>query len=286
MKDTNMMVRKPKWLRMDLHGGEAFKDVEKLLDELDLNTVCKEANCPNKMECFNKRTATFMILGRNCTRNCTFCNVTKAFPTPVDINEPIKVARAVKALGLKHAVITSVTRDDLSDGGANHFAKCVEEIRKLSPETTIELLIPDLRGDFEALKIVTDSKPDILNHNVETVPELYDTVRPMADFKLSVELLKKVKEYDPNIKTKSGVMLGLGETKEQILRVFEALRVVDCDILTVGQYLQPSIEHINVVEYIEPAVFDEYAEIAEKMGFSGVSSGPLVRSSYHAEEHA
>ncbi|NLV76720.1 MAG: lipoyl synthase, partial [Tissierellia bacterium] len=234
--------------------------------------------------CFQRGTATFMISGRNCTRNCTFCNVTKAKPDEVDPMEPEKIAKAVSKLGLKHAVITSVTRDDLEDQGANQFAKVVEEIRKSTPEVTIELLIPDMQGNKELIDIILNSEPNILNHNVETVPELYNKVRPMAVFERSIELLGYVKKTKPNIKTKSGMMLGLGETKEQVINVFKRLREVNCDILTLGQYLQPSKAHIPVVEYISPEQFDEYKKIALSMGFKKVASAPLVRSSYYAED--
>ncbi len=279
-----MYTKKPEWLRIKMQGGNVSTKVQNLISDLSLNTVCDEANCPNRMECFQRGTATFMILGRNCTRNCTFCNVTKAKPDEVDPMEPEKIAKAVSKLGLKHAVITSVTRDDLEDQGANQFAKVVEEIRKSTPEVTIELLIPDMQGNKELIDIILNSEPNILNHNVETVPELYNKVRPMAVFERSIELLGYVKKTKPNIKTKSGMMLGLGETKEQVINVFKRLREVNCDILTLGQYLQPSKAHIPVVEYISPEQFDEYKKIALSMGFKKVASAPLVRSSYYAED--
>lgn len=279
-----MYIKKPEWLRIKMQGGNVSTKVQNLISDLSLNTVCDEANCPNRMECFQRGTATFMILGRNCTRNCTFCNVTKAKPDEVDPMEPEKIAKAVSKLGLKHAVITSVTRDDLEDQGANQFAKVVEEIRKSTPEVTIELLIPDMQGNKELIDIILNSEPNILNHNVETVPELYNKVRPMAVFERSIELLGYVKKTKPNIKTKSGMMLGLGETKEQVINVFKRLREVNCDILTLGQYLQPSKAHIPVVEYISPEQFDEYKKIALSMGFKKVASAPLVRSSYYAED--
>lgn len=279
-----MYIKKPEWLRIKMQGGNVSTKVQNLISDLSLNTVCDEANCPNRMECFQRGTATFMILGRNCTRNCTFCNVTKAKPDEVDPMEPEKIAKAVSKLGLKHTVITSVTRDDLEDQGANQFAKVVEEIRKSTPEVTIELLIPDMQGNKELIDIILNSEPNILNHNVETVPELYNKVRPMAVFERSIELLGYVKKTKPNIKTKSGMMLGLGETKEQVINVFKRLREVNCDILTLGQYLQPSKAHIPVVEYISPEQFDEYKKIALSMGFKKVASAPLVRSSYYAED--
>src|SRR5699024_10309573 len=229
-------------------------------------------NCPNRMECYTRGTATFMILGKNCTRNCTFCNVTREKPDKVDPKEPENVAKAISKLGLKHAVITSVTRDDLEDQGANQFARVVEEIRKATPKVTIELLIPDMQGDKDLIDIIIDSEPNILNHNIETVPELYDKVRPMANFERSIELLDYVKKIKPDMRTKSGIMLGLGETEEQVLEVFKRLREVDCDMLTLGQYLQPTAKHIPVVEYITPDQFNEYKEIALSMGFKRVAS--------------
>ncbi|WP_353095962.1 lipoyl synthase [Tissierella praeacuta] len=279
-----MHLRKPEWIRVKLQGGDVSKKVDALLSDLSLNTVCDEANCPNRMECFARGTATFMILGKNCTRNCTFCNVTREMPQKVNPKEPENVAKAIAKLGLKHAVITSVTRDDLGDQGANQFAKVVEEIRKSTPKVTIELLIPDMQGNKELIDIIIDTEPNILNHNVETVPELYDEVRPMAIFERSIDLLDYVKKTKPNMKTKSGIMLGLGETKEQVIDVFKRLREVDCDMLTLGQYLQPTTAHIPVVEYVTPEQFDEYKEIALSMGFKRVASAPLVRSSYYAED--
>lgn len=279
-----MRLRKPEWIKVKMQGGTKSNKVNSLISDLSLNTVCNEANCPNMMECFERGTATFMILGRNCTRNCTFCNVTREMPDDVVLDEPENVAKAVEKLNLKHAVITSVTRDDLVDQGANQFAKVVEEIRRTTPSVSIELLIPDMQGNTELIDIILDSEPNILNHNVETVPELYDEVRPMAIFERSIGVLDYVKKKKPNMKTKSGVMLGLGETKEQLIEVFKRLREVDCDMLTLGQYLQPTTSHIEVKEYIRPEQFDEYKEIALSMGFKRVASAPLVRSSYYAED--
>lgn len=279
-----MRLKKPEWIRVKMQGGTVSNKVNSLISDLSLNTVCNEANCPNRMECFERGTATFMILGRNCTRNCTFCNVTREMPDEVNLVEPENVAKAVAKLNLKHAVITSVTRDDLIDQGANQFARVVEEIRKTAPKVSIELLIPDMQGKKDLIDIIIDSEPNILNHNVETVPELYDEVRPMAIFERSVELLDYVKKTKPEMKTKSGIMLGLGETKEQVIEVLRRLREVDCDMLTLGQYLQPTTSHIPVVEYITPEQFDEYKEIALSMGFKRVASAPLVRSSYYAED--
>ena len=279
-----MYVRKPEWIRTKLQGGIVSNQVKATIADLSLNTVCDEASCPNRMECFERGTATFMILGRNCTRNCTFCNVTREEPDEVNELEPENIGKAVAKLKLNHAVITSVTRDDLEDQGANQFRMVVEEIRKTSPNVSIELLIPDMRGDKDLIDIIIDSEPDVLNHNVETVPELYDKVRPMAIFDRSIEVLHYVKQTKPYMSTKSGVMLGLGETKEQVIEVLRRLREVDCDMLTLGQYLQPSTSHIPVVEYITPEQFDEYKEIALEMGFKRVASAPLVRSSYYAED--
>ncbi|AGT43264.1 lipoate synthase [Treponema pedis str. T A4] len=264
-----------------MQGDGNTANVKNLIRTLNLHTVCHEANCPNRMECFARRTATFMILGRNCTRNCTFCNVTRNKPDTVDLQEPENVAKAVKTLQLKHAVITSVTRDDLPDQGANQFAEVVRQIRKYNPDTTIELLIPDMSGKEELLDIILETKPDVLNHNVETVPELYSKVRPAANFLRSIKVLDYSKKK--GLKTKSGIMVGFGETEEQVVNVFSALRKADCDMLTVGQYLQPTKLHIPVTEYVTPEQFEKYREIALKMGFKRVNSGPLVRSSYHAE---
>lgn len=281
---VGLKAKKPDWLKVKLQGSQQTQKVKVLLSELSLNTVCMEANCPNRMECYSKGTATFMVLGRNCTRNCTFCNVTRLMPDPVDPEEPEKVAVAIEKLGLKHAVITSVTRDDLEDQGATHFAQVVRAIRKRSPKVTIELLIPDMQGREDLLDIILESKPDILNHNVETVPDLYAKVRPMADFERSLGVLAYVKKKDPQIKTKSGIMLGLGETDTQLLQALKSLRAVDCDILTLGQYLQPSEKHIAVENYVRPEKFEALKGLAESLGFKSVASSALVRSSYHADE--
>lgn len=267
-----------------MQGGEETKKVKSLISDLSLNTVCNDANCPNQMECFNRGTATFMVLGRNCTRNCTFCNVTQADPDDVDVDEPMNVGKAVAKLKLKHAVVTSVTRDDLEDQGANHFAQVVREIRKYAPDTTVELLIPDMSGKEELLDIILETNPNVLNHNIETVPELYDIVRPMAIFERSLKVLDYTKKNYPHIHTKSGMMLGLGETEEQVVATLKRLREVDCDMVTLGQYLRPSVSHLEVKEYVTPEQFDRYKEIAEDLGFKRVSSAPLVRSSYHASD--
>lgn len=277
-----MNKRKPNWLRVKLQGAEKTNQVKEMLNRLSLHTVCQEANCPNLIECFARKTATFMILGSVCTRNCTFCNVTKGHTQVVDPQEPAYVAKAVEELGLKHAVITSVTRDDLPDGGAGHFA---EVIKKLRPtEVIVEVLIPDFQGNREALATVLQAKPHILNHNIETVPRLYSNVRPKASYTRSLELLKNSKELDASIFTKSGIMVGLGEQEEEVIAVLRDLRAVDCDILTIGQYLAPSAKHHEVIEYIHPDLFKKYKDIAYEMGFKYVASDPLVRSSYHAAD--
>ena len=281
--------KKPEWLKIRVRSGQNQNDVLELLDKLSLHTVCQEASCPNLMECFNRRTATFMILGKVCTRNCTFCDVKKGLTEAVDEGEPRKIADAVRELHLKHVVITSVTRDDLPDGGAGHYAGVIAELRKLDEKVALEVLIPDFKGCIDALKKVVGAKPDIINHNIETIPSLYPEVRPMAVYRRSLELLRNVKDLDSNIRTKSGIMLGLGETEAEVVRVFKDLREAGCDFLTLGQYLAPSKNHHPVVEYIHPEVFERLKDKALDAGFLHVASGPLVRSSYMAEnalEHA
>lgn len=276
--------RKPDWLRIKVRSGQNNTYVEEMLKRLSLNTVCEEANCPNRMECFNKRTATFMILGSHCTRNCTFCNVEKQNPEHVNENEPRDIACAVRELGLKHVVITSVTRDDLPDGGAGHFHDCIQSIKKSSSNVTIEVLIPDFQGDRDALNCVVEAAPDIINHNVETIPRLYNKVRPMAVYERSIKLLEQVKRLNSSIYTKSGIMVGLGEKEEEVESVFEDLRKAECDLLTIGQYLAPSKRHHPIVEYIHPDTFEKYRKTALDKGFVYVASAPLVRSSYNAAE--
>ena len=277
------MDKKPEWLKIKVKNTKEREEVFELLERLSLHTVCEEAACPNLMECYGRRTATFMILGRNCTRNCTFCNVTKAIPTPVDESEPEHVAEAVEKLGLKHVVITSVTRDDLPDGGSGHFAKVINAIKNRTPNVITEVLIPDFKGDIDALKTVVDAHPHVINHNVETVPRLYNTVRPMAVYKRSLALLKRVKEMDDSIITKSGIMLGLAEREDEVISLFGDLLDNNCTAITIGQYLAPSKLHHPVMEYITPEQFNKYKEIALSMGFEFVASSPLVRSSYHAD---
>lgn len=284
------MERKPEWLRaMFLHQSShsariSASKVRHLMNNLHLNTVCKEANCPNMGECYAKQTATFMILGSQCTRNCGFCNVTCGKPDTVDPGEPDHVASAVKELGLKHVVITSVTRDDLPHGGAEHFARTTEAVRKVNPEVTIELLIPDLKGDRESLDIVLASSPHILNHNMETISRLYPTVRPQAKYDRSLEVLRYCKEKGGDILTKTGIMVGLGEEVAEVEALMDDVLAVGCDILTIGQYLRPSMKHLPVVEYVRPEQFDHYRKVGLEKGFSFVASSPLVRSSYQAED--
>ena len=274
---------KPEWLRRQLPDPEALGKMRSLLQRHGLNTVCQGALCPNQGECFGRGTATFLILGKTCTRNCTFCAIpTEERPPAPDPDEPRRIAQAAAELGLKHVVITSVTRDDLEDGGAAHFARTVEALKESRGEVIIEILIPDFQGSVEALKTVMDSGPNILNHNLETVPRLYPQVRPQAVYSRSIELLRSAKALAPNRITKSGLMLGLGEEKGEILRVMVDLREVSCDFLTLGQYLRPSGKHHPVVRYVTPEEFEELRVEGEKMGFKAVFSAPLVRSSFHA----
>lgn len=278
------MERKPEWLRIDMSKGRSLDYVEDMLEKYSLNTVCVEANCPNRMECFSRKTATFMILGKECSRNCRFCNVSHGTLEEVNPEEPENLAKAAAELGLKHVVITTVTRDDLPDGGAGHFAKVVESIRAKDSSITIELLISDLQGQEEAIKTVVDSKPEIINHNVETVPRLYSEIRPMAIYQRSLDVLRLVKEMDDTILTKSGMMVGLGETEEEVIEVMKDLREIDCDFLTIGQYLRPSEKHYPVKEYVTPETFERYKIKGEELGFKFVASGPFVRSSYKAAD--
>jgi lipoic acid synthetase len=277
------MEKKPEWLKVS-YNKEAVEEVTGLMAKLKLNTVCKEANCPNLGECYKKRTATFMILGSICTRHCRFCNVSSGVVEAVDPKEPQHLAEAVKELDLKHVVITSVTRDDLEDGGAKHFADTINAVRALNPGVSIEVLIPDLQGVEKHLDIVIAANPDVINHNVETVREFYPEVRPEADYDRSIAVLEYVKKQAPQIKTKTGIMVGLGETDEQVFKVMDDSLNVGCDIFTIGQYLQPSPKHIAVKAYVTPEKFAEYKKIGEAKGFHYIASSPLVRSSYRAEE--
>lgn len=277
------MDKKPEWLKVNFNQ-EAVNEVSELMARLKLNTVCKEANCPNLGECYKKHTATFMILGRQCTRNCRFCNVVHGKPEPVDPMEPENLAEAAAKLGLKHVVITSVTRDDLPDGGAAHFAACIQAIREISPATSVEVLVPDMKGIQESLDIVIAAKPDVFNHNVETVKALYEKVRPEADYARSLEVLRYAKAAAPDMYIKTGIMVGLGETEQQVWELMDDVLAAGCDILTIGQYLRPSSAHVEMKEYVTPEMFARYKAVGEEKGFSYVASSPLVRSSYRAEE--
>lgn len=281
--EEKVRIKKPKWLRVKLPTGENYKKVRSLVDEHKLHTICESGNCPNMGECWGEGTATFMILGNICTRSCGFCAVQTGRPDPVDEFEPGRVAHSVKTMGVKHAVITSVDRDDLKDGGANIWAQTVRAIRHQSPETTLETLIPDFGGKWENLQIVIDVAPEIVSHNLETVRRLTKQVRIQAKYDRSLEALYRLKKG--GMRTKSGIMLGLGETHEEVLETLEDLRSVQVDIVTLGQYLQPTVKHLPIAEFVTPERFDEYREIGLKMGFRYVESGPLVRSSYHAEKH-
>lgn len=276
--------KKPEWLKVKLGTGDNYNDVRKLMRNKKLNTVCEEAHCPNIGECWNHRTATFMILGDTCTRSCGFCNVKLGKPGIVDEDEPRRVADSVISLELKHVVITSVNRDELPDGGSTMFKECVRLINEDMPETTVEILIPDFKGDEKAFEIIMKNPPHILNHNIETVPRLYQAVRPQAKYQRSLDLLQWF--YEKGLLTKSGLMVGIGEKTEEVLEVMEDLRKHNCQILTIGQYLQPTQNHLPVDRYVTPEEFDMYKEEGMKMGFKAVESAPLVRSSYHADKQA
>jgi lipoic acid synthetase len=280
-------LKKPDWIRVRLGNSARFQEIKDILRGQKLHTVCEEATCPNIGECFGKGTATFMILGDLCTRRCPFCDVAHGRPRPPDADEPRHLAETIAALKLKYVVITSVDRDDLRDGGAQHFKDCIRAVRERSPQTRIEILVPDFRGRLDiALDILAACPPDVMNHNLETVPRLYKQARPGSDYAHSLKLLKDFKARFPQIPAKSGLMVGLGETDGEILEVMRDLRAHDVDMLTIGQYLQPSVHHLPVLRYVEPAIFDMYAAEAERMGFSHAASGPLVRSSYHADRQA
>ncbi len=280
-------LRKPQWIRAQAPSGEKYLEIKQLLRDQQLHTVCEEASCPNIGECFSHGTATFMILGGVCTRRCPFCDVAHGTPEPPDADEPAHLAASIAALKLKYVVITSVDRDDLKDGGAQHFVTCVQAVRESSPATRIEILVPDFRGRLEvALDILGSGLPDVLNHNLETVPRLYKQARPGADYAHSLRLLKEFKGRYPGVPTKSGLMVGLGETDEEILAVMRDLRDHGVDLLTIGQYLQPTPHHLPVLRFVEPAQFDAYTRAAEAMGFKNAACGPMVRSSYHADRQA
>lgn len=279
------MVVKPDWLRVKAPQLERVGSVKEILRDLALNTVCEEASCPNIGECFHVGTATFLIMGPACTRACPYCDIDfEKKPQALDPLEPIQLAEAVRRLKLNHVVITSVNRDDLPDEGASQFVRCIEEVRKVSPQTTIELLIPDLCGNWDALKTILSAQPDVLNHNTETVPRLYKKVRPQGNYQRSLELLQRCRELAPWVYTKSGIMAGLGETDIEVKAVMDGLREVDCDIITIGQYLQPSQKHLGVKDFVTPEQFKSWQEYGESIGFLQVVSSPLTRSSYHAEQ--
>ncbi len=283
-KPINLIKKKPEWIRSKLSNSKEFFFTKTIVNQNNLVTVCQEANCPNITECWSKRHATFLIMGDTCTRACAFCDVKTGKPKKLDLLEPFKISSAVKKLNLKHAVITSVDRDDLDDGGANHFYKVITETRQKNPETTIEVLTPDFLRKGESYKKVIEAKPDVFNHNIETVPRLYRKVRPGSRYFASVELLKNVKKIDKNIFTKSGLMVGLGENKDEILHLMDDLRSAEVDFLTIGQYLQPSVKHHPLSRYYLPNEFKELESAAKSKGFLLVSSSPLTRSSYHADE--
>ncbi len=280
-------LKKPDWIRVKAGNSQAFYEVKHKLRENNLHTVCEEASCPNIGECFGKGTATFMILGDLCTRRCPFCDVAHGRPKPPDVDEPAHLARTIADMALRYVVITSVDRDDLRDGGAQHFVDCIRAVRSASPQTRIEILTPDFRGRAQkALDILAAGLPDVMNHNLETVPRLYKQARPGADYKHSLELLRDFKQRFSELPTKSGIMVGLGETDEEILEVMRDLRAHDVDMLTVGQYLQPTTGHLPVMRYVEPTRFKDFERAAQEMGFKHAACGPLVRSSYHADEQA
>ena len=274
---------RPNWLRIKLSTGKNFNEIKAILRENKLHTVCEEALCPNIGECFEQRTATFLILGNTCTRQCGFCAVKKGMPFGIDKQEPLRIAKAVRKMQLKYVVITSVTRDDLTDGGASGYAQTIQRIREYVEDCMIEVLIPDFGGSSESLEIVLNARPDILNHNIETIQKLYSLVRPMADYERSLELLKNAKEIVNELTTKSGLMLGLGEEWDEIISVMQAIRDAGCDILTLGQYLSPKIDALPIQRYYTPEEFEILKMEGEQMGFKHVESGPLVRSSYHAK---
>ena len=273
---------KPSWLRRKLPSGPQYEQIRSMIGKGQLHTVCQEANCPNQFECFSAHTATFLILGATCTRNCRFCNIDGGQPGPLDPDEPRRVAEAAAKMNLRYVVVTSVTRDDLEDGGSGHFAATIDALREKIPGVQVEVLIPDLQGDQSSLETVLAARPDVLNHNMETVRRLYSTVRPQADYDRSLELLARVNKIDPFIPAKSGIMLGLGETEEEVRQVIADVYRTGCRMLTIGQYLQPTPQHLPVADFIPPEEFERWRKLALKVGFEKVASGPFVRSSYHA----
>ncbi|NOR40204.1 MAG: lipoyl synthase [Gammaproteobacteria bacterium] len=287
IEQTTRHLRKPPWIRAKSPADPAVARLKEVLRENRLHTVCEEASCPNIGECFSGGTATFMIMGDICTRRCPFCDVAHGRPDPLDTDEPENLGRTISAMGLSYVVVTSVDRDDLRDGGAGHFTQCIDAIRKYSPEIRIEVLVPDFRGRMDrALDILVKSPPDVFNHNLETVPGLYKKVRPGSDYAWSLNLLKRFKAVHPDVPTKSGLMLGVGEKIEEVEQVMHDLREHNCDMLTLGQYLQPSAHHLPLDRYVHPDEFDRLGELGHKLGFTHVASGPMVRSSYHADQQA
>ena len=287
IEPTEKMLRKPAWIRARSTAGAEVQRLKKVLRDNSLHTVCEEASCPNLGECFAHGTATFMIMGDICTRRCPFCDVAHGRPDPLDSEEPHNLAQTIKAMDLRYVVVTSVDRDDLRDGGAGHFVACIEAVRNVNPQTRIEILVPDFRGRMDrALEILHRAPPDVFNHNLETVPRLYRKARPGSDYQWSLNLLKKFGQLYPDLPTKSGLMLGLGETLQEVEQVMQDLRDHDVDMLTLGQYLQPSRHHLPVDRFVHPDEFDALREIGERLGFSQVASGPMVRSSYHADQQA
>jgi len=284
---TVEMPRKPEWIRVTLGNNEKVDKIRQTLRKHKLSSVCEEASCPNLGECFSSGTATFMIMGDICTRRCPFCDVAHGRPNALMENEPLELAEAIAEMGLTYVVVTSVDRDDLRDGGADHFARCIAETRRLNPGIKVEILVPDFRGRGDiAIDILSRTTPDVFNHNLETVPRLYKQVRPGSDYQWSLDLLKKYKDMAPDVLTKSGIMVGVGETREEVLQVMEDMYAHNIDMVTIGQYLQPSRDHLPVDRFVHPDEFEEYAQIGEKMGFHHVASGPMVRSSYHADKQA
>ena len=287
VEPTTEVVRKPSWIRARAPSGAGVSRIKQILRQRQLSSVCEEAQCPNLGECFSHGTATFMIMGDICTRRCPFCDVAHGKPQPLDTNEPRQLAEAIGEMALRYVVITSVDRDDLRDGGAAHFAACIGAVREHTPQTTIEVLVPDFRGRMDiALDALGTCPPDVFNHNLETVPRLYRQARPGADYQWSLDLLRRFKAAHPGVPTKSGIMLGLGETRAEVEQVMRDLRDHDCEMLTLGQYLQPSREHLPVERFVTPTEFDELRLFGERLGFSNVASGPMVRSSYHADLQA
>ncbi|MGI9320200.1 MAG: lipoyl synthase [Thiogranum sp.] len=287
IEPTEKPLRKPSWIRAKSPAGPAVQRLKKVLRENQLYTVCEEASCPNLGECFAHGTATFMIMGDICTRRCPFCDVAHGRPDPLDSNAPQQLAKTIKAMGLSYVVITSVDRDDLRDGGSQHFVTCIQAVRDINPKTQIEILVPDFRGRMQrALNILQQAPPDVFNHNLETIPRLYKKVRPGSDYQWSLDLLEQFKQIHPKVPCKSGLMLGLGETIEEVEQVMQDMRAHHVEMLTLGQYLQPSKHHLPVDRFVHPDEFDSLRETARKLGFRQVASGPMVRSSYHADQQA